>query len=77
MSKTMRFPEVTRLYTPEIFRLRYSRRARATERAPRSILHRVHKSFFAYFATSSLNGNQNGASPCLGDPDREKRFAYF
>lgn len=45
MSKTMRFPEVTRLYTREIFRLRYRRRARATERAQRSILHRVHKRF--------------------------------
>ena len=43
MSKTMRFPEVTRSYTSEIFRHRECRRARATERAPRSILHRVHK----------------------------------
>lgn len=45
MSRRNGFPEVTRLYTREIFRLRYSRRARATERAPRSILHRVHKRF--------------------------------
>lgn len=46
MSKTMGFPEVTRLYPREVYRLRYGRRARATERAPGSILHRVHKRFY-------------------------------
>lgn len=40
------FLEVTRLYTREIFRLRYSRHACANKRAPRSILHRVHKRSF-------------------------------
>lgn len=41
----MGFPEVTRLYSREVFRPREGRRARATERAPGSILHRVHKRF--------------------------------
>ena len=45
MSRRNGFHEVTRLYTSETFRRRYRRRARATERAPRSILHRVHKRF--------------------------------
>ncbi len=76
MSRRNGFPEVTRLYTREIFRRRYRRRARANERAPRSILHRVHKSFCTYVATGSHHGNPKGASPHFSDPDREKRFAY-
>lgn len=34
------------------------------------------KGLSTYFATGSHHGNQNGASPCFSDPDRERQFAY-